>query len=102
MSQPQPVTNGIQTAASSRLDVEITTLSALLSRGQDGAELSEQELVALLRQLEQANGVAQGVEDRLDNMLRGLDDMLAGMESGRASESRSKNAAATHTGTEAK
>jgi hypothetical protein len=74
---------GKPNGAESGLDAEVAALAALLSQGHvDESELSEQHLAELLRQLEQADGVARGVEDRLDGMLKNLDDLLEGMESG--------------------
>lgn len=58
-------------------------MSALLS----SLETSEPEdadnindLAALLKQLDEADGVARGVENRLDEILEDLEEMLVGLE----------------------
>lgn len=64
------------------LDADVSALAAFLlsagagGGGGDGRELSGADLAALLRQLERADGVARGVESRLDELLSGLDGLL--------------------------
>jgi hypothetical protein len=72
-------TNGQTTIRSPPLDTDISTLAAALSATSnvsEDRELSGEDLAALLRQLEQADGVAKGVESRLDKLLNGLDQLL--------------------------
>ena len=57
------------------------------SNGMDSTEntndiaMSEGEIVELLRQMDEANGVAAGLEGRLDELLGNLDGLLVGLES---------------------
>lgn len=46
-------------------------------------EMSDEEILELLRKLEEADGVASGIEDKLDGILENLDSMLDRLE-GRA------------------
>ncbi|EIW87196.1 hypothetical protein CONPUDRAFT_161789 [Coniophora puteana RWD-64-598 SS2] len=62
-----------------RLQSDIDQLQALLSNGEldgDGVE----NLAELLSRLEDANGVAEGVESRLDDVIGTLDTLLASLE----------------------
>lgn len=81
------------------LDADITALAAFLSATSDSSitgtetenrELSREDVAALLQQLERADGVARGVENRLDEILNGLDGLLGeiGPEDGTGSNAR--------------
>ncbi|KDQ51136.1 hypothetical protein JAAARDRAFT_103360, partial [Jaapia argillacea MUCL 33604] len=60
-------------------------LTSLLSISQDSTSdettLSDQEVAELLRRLETADGLARGVESRLDSVIDELDGLLASLES---------------------
>ena len=58
----------------SRTDFEPSSL--VPSSGDDEADVAE-----LLRQLESADGIAKGVETRLDDIIGNLDNLLASLES---------------------
>jgi hypothetical protein len=58
--------------------LNIAQLSSLLV--QEPAE-GETDVAELLRTIEAADGMAQGVESKLDNMLENLDNLLASLES---------------------
>jgi hypothetical protein len=60
------------------LSADIAQLSSLLS--QEPAE-GDADVAELLRTIEAADGMAQGVESKLDNMLENLDSLLASLES---------------------
>lgn len=64
------------------LDADIALLSSVLSHSADLEERDVEgpELQELLKRLEAADGVAQGVESRLDNIIGNLDRMLSGLE----------------------
>jgi HPt (histidine-containing phosphotransfer) domain-containing protein len=68
-------------APNSSLNADIAALAAALSAtpGDNDPEPDGPELAALLAQLERADGVAAGVEARLDALIGGLDAMLAGL-----------------------
>jgi hypothetical protein len=66
------------------LDADVAALAALLastngSTSSEQEELSSADLALLLRQLDDANGVAQGVESRLDGLIGALDGLLGGL-----------------------
>jgi hypothetical protein len=65
------------------LDADISALAALVSTAapttdetEGEQEFSATDLAALLGQLEGADGVARGVESRLDELLKGLDAII--------------------------
>jgi hypothetical protein len=60
------------------LEDDIAQLSALLS--QEPSEGDDGDVAELLRQIEKADGMAQGVESKLDNVLQNLDNLLASLE----------------------
>lgn len=60
-----------------KLEADIAQLSALLS--QDTPE-GNADVAELLRGIEAADGMAQGVEKKLDDMLNNLDRLLASLE----------------------
>ncbi|KAG8895135.1 hypothetical protein FRB99_000742 [Tulasnella sp. 403] len=49
--------------------------------------MSDDELAVLLRQLDEADGVATGLEQKLDGILDNLEDLLSGLEDRRRSSS---------------
>lgn len=57
---------------------DITELSSFLS--QESLE-GDADVAELLSTIEAADGMAQGVESKLDNMLQNLDSFLASLES---------------------
>jgi allophanate hydrolase subunit 1 len=61
------------------LEETLTGVNSVLARG-DGEELSESELAQVLRELETADSVADGVESKLDSLLKNLEGMLDGLE----------------------
>ncbi|KII93277.1 hypothetical protein PLICRDRAFT_35466 [Plicaturopsis crispa FD-325 SS-3] len=63
------------TAGADDMSADIAQLSALLSEDPP-ANGSENEVAELLRRLNSAEGMAQGVESRLDEMLENLDNLL--------------------------
>ena len=64
------------------LDGDIALLTSLLaqSNGSDERDMDGPELQELLRRLETADGVARGVESRLDEVIGNLDQLLGGLE----------------------
>ncbi len=63
----------------SALDADLALLTTLLS--QDNLdETDEANVAALLSRLESADGVAQGMEHKLDSLLGNLDTLLATLE----------------------
>jgi hypothetical protein len=63
------------------LDADVAALATALADAPADAdtELSGPELTALLAQLARADGLAAGVEGRLDALIGGLDALLAGL-----------------------
>lgn len=57
------------------LEDNVTQLSSLLSQ-----EPSETDVAELLRRIDAADGIAHGVETKLDNMLDNLDRLIASLE----------------------
>ncbi|KAF7975197.1 hypothetical protein HWV62_10262 [Athelia sp. TMB] len=62
----------------SGLEGDVSQLSALLSQGTPARDA---DVTELLRGIETADGMAQGVEKKLDEMLNNLDELLASLES---------------------
>lgn len=79
--------NGLQA-----LEAALTGVNSVL--GREGEELSERDLARLLKELEAADGVADDVEGKLDELLKNLGGMLDGLEAG-------QQGSETKTGTEA-
>ena len=77
------LTNGSQNGAAARtatkrsLDADIALLGKLLS---DDVDESDPNIEELLKRLEAAEGLADGVESRLDAMIGGLDQLLSDLE----------------------
>lgn len=66
------------TMSNTKLEADIAQLGALLS--QDIPE-GNTDVAELLRGIEAAGGMADGVEKKLDDMLNNLDHLLASLES---------------------
>lgn len=80
-SQPAPTTDSTNANTLQSIDADVALLSSLLNQddvdpGADAANLAE-----LLRRLDGANGVAQGLESKIDDVLGNLDNLLAALES---------------------
>lgn len=88
----------------SSLEADIATLASLISSTSetsnangdktaepeiaDGGELGMEEVEELMRRIEAANGIADGVEDKLNGILEHLDGLLNSLEAkGEAKES---------------
>jgi len=64
----------------SRLEADVTHLNTLLSNGTlDGSDETE-DLMEILARLESADGMARGVEGKLDEILGTLDNLLISLE----------------------
>lgn len=81
-------TSKTSSAAQSTLDDDIALLTSLLAQSGGGEEgdIEGPELQELLRRLETADGVARGVESRLDDIIGNLDRMLGGLETAGGSD----------------
>jgi hypothetical protein len=78
-------TNGVsdkttQESSNGNLQVDISLLASLLSQD-TSEEIDDTNISELLRRLDTANGVASGVENRLDELLNNLDGLLGTLES---------------------
>ncbi|KAF8600915.1 hypothetical protein BDV93DRAFT_559008 [Ceratobasidium sp. AG-I] len=60
------------------LEEALTGVNSVLAR--EGEEMNERDLAQLLKELEAADNVADGVESKLDNLLKNLEGMLGGLE----------------------
>lgn len=74
------------------LDSDIALLTSLLAQsiGSDEHDIDGRELQELLRRLETADGVARGVESRLDEVIGNLDQLLGGLEAANQEGSMSR------------
>ena len=72
-------TNDPQVDASENLEADIAQINSFLSQEPSEAE-SDANLADLLRKMDAADGVARGVETKLDGMLENLDQLLASLE----------------------
>jgi hypothetical protein len=77
-------TNTSDVPVTTAMNADLSALAAALSStdlsAEQEQELSTQDLAALLKQLERADGVARGVEDRLDGIISGLDALLGSLQ----------------------
>jgi glutaredoxin 2 len=70
----------------SKMQAEVKELQSLLSGEENTAdsanttELTAADLQELLRRLETADGISQGVENRLDDILSDLDDLISSLD----------------------
>ncbi|KAJ8084921.1 hypothetical protein AAF712_004521 [Marasmius tenuissimus] len=65
------------------IEKDLARVSSILSPEHNSdpeEELSENNLVDLLKQLDSANGAMDGVENKLDNVLGQLDSLLKALE----------------------
>ena len=94
--------NGTSDSQQRTIDNDIALLTSLLSstnaEGADEHDLDGPEIQELLRRLEAADGVAQGVESRLDEIIGSLDGLLGSLESGEASAETGVEQAAQEVG----
>ncbi|KAI9067220.1 hypothetical protein FKP32DRAFT_1588860 [Trametes sanguinea] len=79
---PAPISNGlgrkpVNEPNANSLEADIALLSNLLSQETDE---SSHDVTELLRRLEAAEGIADGVESRLDGIMDHLDSMLSELE----------------------
>jgi hypothetical protein len=61
------------------IDQDVALLTQLLSAPPEGSE-DASNLQELLARMEEANGVASGLEGRLDSVIGRLDELLSGLE----------------------
>ena len=89
-SKPEgrPQTDGKHTRPKT-FEIDSATLSTLMESVQTSAQAtvvddkqSEKELEELLRQMDEANALADGIEGRVDALLAGLEDMLGSLDAG--------------------
>lgn len=79
--------NGVSTvttessADTKTFEADIAQLTSLLSDESSLESSSEADVAELLRRLESADGMARGIEARLDGMLGNLDSLLVSLES---------------------
>lgn len=90
-SQNPATTNGVSKhdANQSNIAGDIALLSALFDRSADPSD--ETDIAELLRQIETAHGVAEGVETRLDGVIDNLDALLDSLESRAAQSAQGSN-----------
>lgn len=105
--------NSNQDDEASPLEIDISTLASLIASttiittngdgtGDSGAEeptdeLGIEELKELTNRIEAANNIADGVEDRLNEILEHLDGLLCSLETnGEAKENRVAKDTGTH------
>ncbi|KAL4250274.1 hypothetical protein ABKN59_003148 [Abortiporus biennis] len=63
------------------VETDIALLSALLTKFPADAEsVDEKDIAELLRQMETADGIARGMESRLDNLIDHLNSLLHSLE----------------------
>jgi hypothetical protein len=77
-----PQASAPASTSNTSLEGDITLLTSLLSQSAsvDEGDIEGAELQELLRRLETADGVARGVESRLDEIIGSLDQMLGSLE----------------------
>ncbi|KAI0829082.1 hypothetical protein BC628DRAFT_1417433 [Trametes gibbosa] len=79
----------------SSLEADVALLSNLLSQNVDE---SDPDVVELLRRLEAAEGIADGLENRLDGIMDHLDNLLYDLETQTASKQVDSDVAAVAQG----
>ena len=62
------------------LESDIALLKSLLSQGADVDESNPEEVAELLRRLDAAEDIADGIESRLDGIMDNLDNLLGDLE----------------------
>lgn len=84
MSNNNTANNGTNDPSKSRLDssleADITQLNSFLLNGSLDHSNETDDLMEALARLESADGIARGVEGRLDELLGTLDDLLTSLE----------------------
>ena len=87
-----PQTDGKNTKPKSS-EIDPATLITLMELVQTSAQAtvvddqqSEKELEELLKQMDEANVLADGIEDRVDALLAGLEEMLGSLDAGDSKE----------------
>jgi hypothetical protein len=78
MSSTEPNGQALNGQDKTTLEADIAQLSALLS---EASAEGDADVAELLQRIDTADGMAQGVESKLDNMLENLDNLLASLES---------------------
>ncbi|KAH9929768.1 uncharacterized protein B0H18DRAFT_174079 [Fomitopsis serialis] len=74
-------TNGTQsTQPRSALDADIALLQSLLSQEHNDEPESDLDVAEILKRLETADGIAAGLESRLDGIMGSIDSMLGALE----------------------
>ncbi|KAF8640605.1 hypothetical protein AX17_000266 [Amanita inopinata Kibby_2008] len=81
-SSPQLPTHVEGARHSHNLDIDVSVMSLLMSQYNVDASGDDADISELLEQLENADGIANGIENRLDDVLGSLDDLLELLESG--------------------
>ena len=84
----QPTTQPGGTTMTSEIAVLAAMITSSTSASESSPSLTEQDLARLLSQLDYANGMAKGMESKLDSILEQLDDLLGVLEP--ATEGNSK------------
>ncbi|KAG9042136.1 hypothetical protein FS837_011250 [Tulasnella sp. UAMH 9824] len=89
-NQPPPGSGGVQKGeTATTLSAHMTKLELLISGSVgDDENLSDDDVMELLRQLEEADGIASGLEDKLDGLLENLEGMLKGLERPQGNDER--------------
>lgn len=64
----------------SELSIQVKFLQSVLQNASVEDEAAGDNLAELLKQLDEAHGVAQGVEDKLDKILENLEGMIGDLE----------------------
>lgn len=73
------MTNNDKVKTNGSLEDDVKLLNSLLSQ-ENLDEKEEASVAALLQRLESAEGVAAGMENKLDDLLSNLDNLLATLE----------------------
>lgn len=71
------------------MSAELSQLAALLAQNEAGGP--DPDIDELLRRMDTADGIAQGLESRLDGMIGNLDTLLKALESAEGSTTGSGN-----------
>ena len=84
-----PQTDGKNTSPKSS-EIDLATLATLMESVQTSAQATvvddQQSLEELLKQMDEANVLADGIEGRLDALLAGLEEMLGSLDAGDSKE----------------
>jgi hypothetical protein len=77
---PNDTNSSMDPSSCNKLASEVAFLQDVLSSPPPTEAESGSNIAALLKQLDTADGVAQGVESRLDKLLSNLEGLLEGLE----------------------